>query len=104
MPYENYSQVCRDGTFGPGVPSIAECRGGFDFTGTHQFMLVSSLETNLGVVTFEESILSIGPACLLFVILPWRFLSLWGRTCKTKKSWLHELKLVGYHVTSLAHC
>ncbi|KAK9419089.1 putative Multidrug resistance-associated protein [Seiridium unicorne] len=76
--FDNYSNLCRDGTFGPTVPQIAECRGGFDFT-----------------VTFEESILSIGPACLLFVILPWRLLALWGRPCKTKRSWLHEVKLIG---------
>ncbi|RYP75911.1 hypothetical protein DL771_002175 [Monosporascus sp. 5C6A] len=66
---ESYSEICRDGTFGPAVPRIAVCRGGFDFT---------------------------GPACLLFVTLPWRLLSLWGRKCKTKRSWLHEIKLTGF--------
>ncbi|RYP57871.1 hypothetical protein DL769_009228 [Monosporascus sp. CRB-8-3] len=66
---ESYSNVCRDGTFGPAVPPIAACRGGFDFT---------------------------GPACLLFLTLPWRLRSLWGRTCKTKRSWLHEIKLIGF--------
>ncbi|RYP45042.1 hypothetical protein DL768_008557 [Monosporascus sp. mg162] len=66
---ESYSKVCRDDTFGPAVPPITVCRGGFDFT---------------------------GPACLLFVTLPWRLLSLWGRTCKTKRSRLHEIKLIGY--------
>ncbi|OIW26905.1 putative multidrug resistance-associated protein [Coniochaeta ligniaria NRRL 30616] len=76
---DSYSKICRDDTFGPAVPPIAECRDGFDFT-----------------VTFEEGILSIGPACLLFVILPWRLLSLLGRRCKTKRSWLHEIKLIGY--------
>ncbi|KAH7141839.1 putative multidrug resistance-associated protein, partial [Dactylonectria macrodidyma] len=70
---------CRDATFGPAVPRIAECRGGFDFT-----------------VTFEESILSIGTACLLFVILPWRLLFLWRETRKTKSTWLHEIKLLGF--------
>ncbi|KAK9783102.1 putative Multidrug resistance-associated protein [Seiridium cardinale] len=79
--FDNYSNLCRDGTFGPTVPQIAECRGGFDFT-----------------VTFEESILSIGPACLLFAILPWRLVALWGRTCKTKRSWLHGVKLIGFTV------
>ncbi|KAH6648013.1 putative multidrug resistance-associated protein [Truncatella angustata] len=78
---ENYTKVCGDDTFGPTVPRITECRGGFDFT-----------------VTFEESILSLGPACLLLVILPGRLLSLWGRTCKTKGSWLHKTKLIGLAV------
>lgn len=35
-PLESYSNLCGDGTFGPTVPRIAECRGGFDFTGTHE--------------------------------------------------------------------
>ncbi len=46
-------------------------------------------------VTFEESVFSVGPACLLLVLLPWRFISLQRRSQKTRKSWIHGWKLVG---------
>lgn len=78
---ESYSSLCGDGTFGPAVPRIAECRGGFDFT-----------------VTFEESFLSIGPTCLLVAMVPWRLLRIWGRTCRTNHSWLLEIKLIGFTI------
>ena len=37
MSFENYTELCRDDTFGPGVPPIVECRGGFDFTGNFPY-------------------------------------------------------------------
>ncbi|KAI6777269.1 hypothetical protein HG530_001214 [Fusarium avenaceum] len=76
---ESYSQICRDDTFGPTVPGLAECRGGFDFT-----------------VTFEESILSLAPACLIIAITPWRIYSLWSRPSKTRDCWLLNIKLFGF--------
>ncbi|KAK3680588.1 putative multidrug resistance-associated protein [Podospora appendiculata] len=79
MSLGNYTDVCRDGSFGPGVPRIDDCRGGFDFT-----------------VTFEESVFSVLPACILLLVLPLRLLSLRGRPCKTRRSWLRELKLAGF--------
>ncbi|QPH11461.1 hypothetical protein C2857_003221 [Epichloe festucae Fl1] len=33
---ESYPNLCGDGTFGPAVPRVAECRGGFDFTETKE--------------------------------------------------------------------
>ncbi|KAK3337596.1 putative multidrug resistance-associated protein [Cercophora scortea] len=79
MSLGNYTNVCRDGSFGPGVPRIDDCRGGFDFT-----------------VTFEESVFSVLPACIFLLVLPLRFLSLRGIPCKTKRSWLRELKIAGF--------
>uniref|UniRef100_A0A093UWR8 Multidrug resistance-associated protein 1 n=1 Tax=Talaromyces marneffei PM1 TaxID=1077442 RepID=A0A093UWR8_TALMA len=81
MPVLGYSDACRDTTFGPAVPPISECRGGFDFT-----------------VTFEESIFSIGPTCILLILFPWRFISLQRKTLKTKNSWTHGLKLIEFAV------
>ncbi|KAI4600498.1 hypothetical protein KJ359_000853 [Pestalotiopsis sp. 9143b] len=71
--------MCTDASFGPSVPPIGECRGGFDFT-----------------VTFEESIFSIAPACLLILVLPLRILRLWGSTPKTRGSCTSGLKLLGF--------
>ncbi|OBS25287.1 hypothetical protein FPOA_05820 [Fusarium poae] len=78
---ESYSQRCRDSTFGPTVPGIVECRGGFDFT-----------------VTFEESIFSVGPSCLIIVLLVYRIYFLHSKSCKTRNSWLLKIKLFGFAV------
>ncbi|SPJ78456.1 related to multidrug resistance-associated protein [Fusarium torulosum] len=83
---ESYSQICRDNTFGPTVPGLAECRGGFDFT-----------------VTFEESILSLAPACLIIAITPWRIYSLWLRPSKTRGCWLLNIKLFGFVALAALH-
>lgn len=94
--FENHSQLCRDDTFGPAVPDIAVCRGGFDFTGIDESQrdLGSNMLTVLSLVTFEESIFSILPSCLLFFLFSWRLFSLHGRTLKTRKSYLYKIKLV----------
>ncbi|GKU21471.1 unnamed protein product [Fusarium langsethiae] len=80
-PLDNYSERCRDSTFGPTVPGIAECRGGFDFT-----------------VTFEESIFSLGPSCLIILLSVWRVSYLYSEGCKTRDSWLLKIKLLGFFV------
>jgi len=104
MPLVNYSQACRDGTFGPAVPPIPECRGGFDFTGMHQLCRCGFWRLTWTTVTFEESVFSIGPACLLLVFFPWRFISLRRKTLKTRKSWIHGLKLVGNDTARFRCC
>lgn len=79
MRLSDYTRVCTDASFGPSVPPIGECRGGFDFT-----------------VTFEESIFSIAPASILILILPLRILRLWGSSPKTRGSRTDGLKLLGF--------
>ncbi|KAK7745878.1 hypothetical protein SLS53_002596 [Cytospora paraplurivora] len=54
----DFSTVCGDSSFGPGVKS-ADCRGGFDFT-----------------VLFEETILTILPAVCFILLAPFRALRL----------------------------
>lgn len=36
-------------------------------------------------------------------MVPWRLLRIWGRTCKTNHSWLHEIKLVGCRIICPIH-
>ncbi|KAK7966405.1 P-loop containing nucleoside triphosphate hydrolase protein [Apiospora aurea] len=79
MWLDQYARLCRDDRFGPSVATIPECRGGFDFT-----------------VTFEESIFSIGPACIVLLFFPWRMSFLWDRSRKTSKSWRFGVKLAGF--------
>ncbi|KAK8066686.1 hypothetical protein PG997_013433 [Apiospora hydei] len=79
MRLAQYARLCRDGTFGPSIAAIPECRGGFDFT-----------------VTFEESIFSIGPACIVMLFFPWRMFFLWDRAQKTRKSCRSGAKLAGF--------
>ncbi|KAK8035547.1 multidrug resistance-associated protein [Apiospora rasikravindrae] len=79
MRLDRYARLCRDDRFGPSVSPIPQCRGGFDFT-----------------VTFEESIFSIVPACIVLLLFPWRMFSLWDRPPKTRKSWRSSAKLAGF--------
>jgi ATP-binding cassette subfamily C (CFTR/MRP) protein 1 len=47
------------------------------------------------IVTFEESVFSLAPACLLLIVSPWRLYYLRRSTPKTTKSWIHLWSLVG---------
>jgi len=72
-------QVCQpsyDAAFGPVIAS--SCRSGFDFT-----------------LMFEQSILSIGPAALLLLAIPWRAYSLYHSNIKTVSApWIWGRKAV----------
>ena len=73
-----YSANCpssADDAFGPTVQG--DCRQGFDFT-----------------LLFEQTVLSIPPACLLIILAPWRISRLLKSSIKTQSSPIRSAKTV----------
>ncbi|RGP61682.1 ABC multidrug transporter [Fusarium sporotrichioides] len=49
-------------------------------------------------ITFEESIFSLGPSCLIILLSVWRVSYLYSEGYKTRDSWLLKIKLLGFFV------
>ncbi|KAI5461452.1 P-loop containing nucleoside triphosphate hydrolase protein [Mariannaea sp. PMI_226] len=70
------STACRDGFFGPSVWTTG-CRGGFDFT-----------------LTFHESILTLAPAAIFFLLASWRSVHLLKVPDKAKRQTTYSTKMI----------
>ncbi|KAK8134552.1 hypothetical protein PG984_006564 [Apiospora sp. TS-2023a] len=67
MSFENYTELCRDDTFGPGVPPIVACRGGFDFTASSVLQLGATVF--LAILSYWEHRSTVRPSFLVSAFL-----------------------------------
>ncbi|KAK7978166.1 hypothetical protein PG988_005656 [Apiospora saccharicola] len=67
MSFENYTEICRDDTFGPGVPPIVACRGGFDFTASSVLQLGATV--SLAILSYWEHRSTVRPSFLVSAFL-----------------------------------